>query len=95
MAVKAEDKGTPPLSSQRTFTIFIEDVDESPPTFDELEGQYEINENANENVNNMIPEANDADGPDIKIFYLIHGLLFFLMFLFVIDAFVRLYSDSN
>ncbi|CAG0881524.1 unnamed protein product [Darwinula stevensoni] len=70
--IRARDKGQPSMSNDRSFTIFIEDVDEDPPVFKEFEGTHGINENTNGNVGS-IPEAVDPDGMDIIVAYFIHG----------------------
>lgn len=42
LAIKAQDLGSPPLSSEKTITIALENIDDNVPVFNEVQASKTI-----------------------------------------------------
>ena len=75
LTIVATDSGTPPLSSNATLTVLVEDINDNPPIFSEETYSLILNESTPIDSTLLQLEASDADsGPNSDVeFSLISG----------------------
>ncbi|XP_055368193.1 protocadherin gamma-A6-like isoform X9 [Betta splendens] len=70
ITITVSDQGSPPLSSRKTINVKVSDINDSPPTFDELEYIKTVPENNPAGFSVFTLRATDADsGQNARISY--------------------------